>query len=185
MKKSTTLLFKLIVITLAFSTLATGCVQTKPKPVTDCPIPSGNLVNEAFETARTTLSRPDCRYQFDTVFQSLLTICKGDPGIENKKKFSDLLMWAKGEGIISSKQASELYTAYFSHRFVSLPDDYRTCSLCPRLEIILADCTDELKKKEQGLLKVCSDKATFAKASQDLQNIDLILEATCSACYEE
>nr|WP_319394773.1 hypothetical protein [uncultured Desulfobacter sp.] len=185
MKRNTPLVFKLIIFILAVSAMTVGCVQTKAQPVTECPLPSGNLVSSAFETARTTLSNPNCRYKFDAVFQSLLSICEGDPGAENKEKFSNLLVWAKDEGIISKKQASELYTAYFSHRFVSLPSDYQTCSHCPQLKSILNECRDELKKKEQGLLKVAADKATFAKASDDLNNIEVILEATCSACKEE
>lgn len=185
MKKNTTLVFKLTLFILAVSVIAAGCVRPTPKPVTDCPLPSGNLVDKAFETAKTTLSNPDCRYKFDAVFQSLLSICEGDPDIKNKEKFSGLLMWAKDEGIISRKQASELYTTYFSHRFVSLPGDYQTCSHCQRLKTILDECRDELKKKEQGLLKVCADKTTFANASQDLHNIEVILEATCSACKDE
>ena len=185
MKKNATLVFILIVFILAVSAMAVGCVKSNPKPVTECPLPSGNLVGAAFETARTTLSNPDCRYKFDAVFQSLLSTCEGDPGVKNKEKFSELLVWAKDEGIISRKQASELYTSYFSHRFVSLPGDYQTCSHCPRLKPILDECRDELKKKEQGLLKAASDKATFAKASDDLNNIEVILEATCSACKEE
>jgi len=186
MKKNThRLTLRLIISLLAASALVAGCVQPKPKPVTSCPLPSGHLVDKGFETARATLSNPECRYQFDAVFHSLLSICEGDPDMGHKEKFSNLLMWAKGQGIISKKQAAELYTTYFSARFVSLPGDYQTCSHCPRLKTIMSRCRDELKKKARGLIKVCSDKETYGKASQDLQYIEVILEATCSACQDQ
>ena len=94
-------------------------------------------------------------------------------------------MWAKKEGIISKVQAEKHYTRYFGHRFVSLPDTYQTCSQCPRLQNLLTSCRNELKDKEQGLIEACGDKATYAKASDDLYKIEVILEATCDACAAE
>jgi len=171
-------------LVLCFAIIAfmfTACVPQKPEP-TPCPIPSGNLVDEAFQTARTTLSQPACRYQFDAVFSALLEVCTGSPSMQHRERFSELLVWSKNEGIISTIQAKELYNRYFTDRFVSLPDDYKTCSYCPQLKRLMSACQDELRDKELGLLRVCGDKATYAKASGDLQKMDLILEATCSAC---
>jgi len=165
-----------------------GCVASDPEPLPAAPVcilPSGHLVKPAFATAKATLSKHQCRHQFDAVFDSLLKVCEGDPSLKNKEKFSAFLLWAKDMGIISKKQASRQYTRYFSPRFVSLPDNYQTCSHCSRLNELKGQCRDELRQKERGLLAVCEDKPVFAKASDDLANIELILEATCSACADE
>ncbi len=186
MRRYSKKIFSLMICLAFFLIMLTGCIPKKTEPVKiPCPLPQGNLVDKAFETAKSTLGQPDCRYQFDAVFSSLRSICEGDSGMQNKTFFSDFLMWAKNEGIISSLQAKEYYTRYFSHFFVSLPDNYRTCGYCRQLKQIISDCKEELKQKEQGLLKICSDKSSFAKASSDFQEVELILEATCSACAAE
>ncbi len=173
------------IMTLAL--VPTGCSHSKPVPVTQpsCPLPSGNFVDQAFDTARSTLSYNECKYQFDQVMDALLEVCEGTPSINNKKLFSDFLVWAKNQGIISTVQAKKIYTRYFTATFVSLSGDFQTCSLCPRIHKILSDCDQELEKKKSGLLKICGDKKTYAKASNDLKQISLILEATCKACEAE
>ena len=188
MKQTLTGFSKIIMLAITVSLIAAGCVSQKqpaPPVVENCPLPSGYLVDQAFATARSTLSNPACRYQFDAVFASLLKVCKGAPDMKNKELFSNLLLWAKNEGIISKVQAKAYYTRYFAHRFVSLPDTYQTCSHCNRLKTLLANCRNELKDKEQGLIETCGDKVTYAKASDDLAKIEVILEATCSACAAE
>lgn len=184
MQKTAPARWLLIVLAILFTT---GCIKEKPSPVeaAPCVLPSGNLVEEAFDTAYETLSRKNCCYRFDEVMQALLSVCEGAPEKKNKERFSDLLVWAKDRGIISTVQAKELYTTYFSSKFISLPDDYQTCSYADRYDRIMAQCRDELEKKEQGLVKVCNDRPGFAVASSQFRQIDLILEAACTACRNE
>lgn len=188
MKNTVIEFFKIFILAMALSVTAAGCVTEKPVSparVDNCPLPSGNLIDRAFETAKSTLSNTDCRYRFDEVIASLLNVCKGSPEMKNKELFSNFLEWTEKEGIISSIQAKQYYTRYFSQRFVSLPGDYQTCSYCSHFKTILGQCKNELRDKELGLLKVCGDKATYANAYSDLQKIELIFEATCSACEAE
>ena len=193
MKQTLKGLSLIAIMLIAVSLICPGCVaQQKTAPsfsttnvVESCPLPSGYLVDQAFSTARSTLSNPPCRYKFDAVFASLLKVCKGAPDMKNKELFSALLVWAKDEGIISRVQAEEYYTRYFSHRFVSLPDTYQTCSHCTGLKTMQANCRDELKDKENGLVMACGDKSSYAKASDDLYKIEVILQATCAACSAE
>lgn len=179
--------YRTLICAMAMLVSTVGCTaHTPPPPMADnCRIPSGNLVDEAFSTARSTLSRQECSYSFDEVYTSLLNISAGKPDIKNKELFSDLLEWSRDQGIISEVQAQEYYTTHFSSNFISLPDSYQTCSLCSSVDTIIADCDGELDKKEQGLLKVSNDREAFTKASSDLQQIALILEATCAACDAE
>lgn len=173
---------------IAISLMTIGCAGTQAAStpeypsVAECTLPSGHLVAEAFVTARNTLSEPSCRYKFDAVFSALLQVAKGDPSMNHKKTFSDFLVWTRDEGIISTLQAKEYYNTYFSHIFVSLPDNYRTCNYCPELTSLISECKDELRQKELGLLRICSDKTAYTKAWNDFQDIELIMEATCSAC---
>ena len=193
MKQTLNGLSLIVMVVMAVLLICSGCVsQKKATPsfstvstVESCPLPSGYLVDQAFSTARSTLSNPACRYQFDAVFESLLKVCKGAPDMKNKELFSNFLVWAKDEGIISRVQAEAHYTRYFSHRFISLPDTYQTCSHCNELKAILANCRDELKDKETGLILACGDKSSYAKASDDLYKIEIILQATCEACSAE
>ncbi|OQY11949.1 MAG: hypothetical protein B6I31_03990 [Desulfobacteraceae bacterium 4572_19] len=182
--KSIKKLVKIIMIVTVAFIITVGCAPKEPTPAVanTCPIPTGFLVDEAFATAKSTLSNPECRYKFETIFSALLNTCSGAPELRNKELFSQLLVWSKNEGIISKIQAKEYYTKYFSSRFISLPGDYSTCSHCPRLRSIMAECKSELQAKELGLLKACNDKLTYNKAFGDLDKIELILEATCSAC---
>ncbi len=189
MKQTLTGFSKIIMLVMAISLISVGCVSRKapapPRVVENCPLPSGYLVDQAFATAQSTLSTPSCRYKFDPVLSSLLNICNGAPDMKNKELFSGFLLWAKEEGIISKVQAEEYYTRYFAHRFVSLPDTYQICSHCNDLKTLLANCRNELKDKELGLIKACGDKSTYAKASDDFDKIEVILGATCSACAAE
>jgi hypothetical protein len=171
----------MIVITICFFT---GCVSQKQTTAPVCSIPSSPLVDTAFQTARNTLSNPECKYAFSAIFDALLDISEQAPAPQNKEFFIGFLEWVRDKGIISAIQAKTYYTRYFSRRFVSLVRDYQTCGVCPRIDQMLKDCWEELKQKERGL-KICSDKETYAKAYNDLQKIELILEATCSACTEE
>ncbi len=185
MKTKTKAILRLALISIAITLMMMGCANgKKPEPPT-CPLPSGNLVDEAFEQAKSTLEHPSCQYQFDATFATLLTIAEGDPDPANNEKFSNLLVWAKNEGIISTTQAEDYYNRYFTHIFVSIPDDYTICDNFPRLKTIMSDCRDGLRQKEQGLIKVCKDRATFANASNDFQALDLILEAACNACTKK
>jgi hypothetical protein len=174
----------MIVITICFFT---GCVSQKQATETApvCRIPSSPLVDTAFQTARNTLSNPECRYSFEAVFDALLDISEQAPAPENKEFFIGFLEWVRDKGIISDIQAKTYYTRHFSRKFVTLVRDYQTCGVCPRINEMLRDCWDELKQKERGLLKICSDKDTYSKAYNDLQKIELVLEATCSACAHE
>ena len=178
-----------IVFTITF--FVVGCISSKPVPAPviidkgSCQVPSGHLVDQAFATAKATLSNPNCKYQFNSIFSALLDICAGSPDIKNKTQFSNFLMWCKNNGIINTVQAKKQYTTYFSDKFVSLPDDYQTCSYCSRMKTVLNDCWSEIKSKELGLLKACNDSTTYNKAYNDMQKIELILEATCDSCAPE
>lgn len=183
---------KLAVFVVVACCLMAGCNTLPPKPVeretprsTSCPLPSGNLIPAAFETAKKTLSHPACSVRFDDVFHALLAVCQGAPSIKNKKRFEELLVWAKNQGIISTLKAKHTYNRYFKEKFVSLPFEYQTCSYCLSLSKILEHGKVELGHKYLGLVKVCEDQKAYAKASMDWEKITVILEATCLACGNE
>lgn len=171
------------------SLMLSGC-NAKNAPITaaaepetpECAVPASKLTEEAFREARQTLADPECAYQFDAIWNSLLQIAAGDPDPVNKERFSNLAGWARSQGIISTVQAKEYYTRYFHHNFVTLPDSYRTCSYCPQLDTLKADLNDELRQKELGLNKVSKDNSGITRARSDYKAIDLILTATCEAC---
>lgn len=162
----------------------TGCAskpEPRPKPF-QCQLPTGVNLDQAMAEARSNLSHQKCQYRFDEYFQALLEIGTGDPQAENRKKFSNFLVWANEQGILNRVQAKEYFNRYFNTTFVALPDDYNVCSNCAKQAEIVRSMEKELRMKEKGLLRVCGDKKSYYQANNDFDSVLLVLEATCTAC---
>lgn len=179
--------FTALAAALALGTVFISGCNTMSTRANACPMPEGHQLESAFAEVKDSLTeeRRQCAPYFDAYLQRLLTIAEGDPGPDNKRHFSEFLVWASAEGIISKRQAQELYNRYFNIKFVSLKGDYNNCSqTCPRRASVLADMAQELSDKEQGLLKVSADTQSFYRADRLLKETELVLEATCTACGE-
>ena len=151
----------------------------------ECPMPEGHNLDSAMADVRQSLTkkRQQCGPYFDAYTQELLAISEGDPGPDNKRRFSEFLVWASTEGIISKRQAQDQYNRYFNVKFVSLKSNYNNCSqACPNRANVMAEMAQELSDKEQGLLKVSADTQSYYRASQLYKETELVLEATCTAC---
>ena len=124
-----------------------------------------------------------CQAQFDRYFDDLLTIAEGDPKPENKRVFSEFLVWSSDQGLLSNRQAQEYYNRYFNVKFMSMKGDYNNCShTCPNKQRVLFNMERELSDKERGLMRVSLDNDGYYRADQLFQEVELVLEATCSAC---
>jgi len=169
------------VLALLLAGAVTACNSTPPRePV--CNLPQGTNLDQALAAARFDLG-VGCEDQFNAYFESLLSIAEGDPQPDNKAKFSDFLLWANNEGLLSKVQARLLYTRYFGVKYTSMQGDYSVCSeACPKKSQVLREMQDELGDKEQGLLKVAADRRSFQRAHRLLQETELVLEATCTSC---
>ena len=174
----------IIATTVAATLLATALTacNSNPSRATACSLPEGPDLDSAISAARFDLET-GCEQQFDQYFQRLLTIAEGDPKKDNKAAFSEFLIWANEEGLLSKRQARETYTRYFGVKYVSLISDYSVCDqTCPRQDEIMQEMNKELVDKEQGLLKVSADKREYYRANRLFQETELVLEATCEAC---
>ena len=170
---------------MAIAAIGLSACNTAKSRDADCPMPQGYNLNDAFMQVRTVLTtqRRQCAPQFDSYIQRLLQIASENPASENKRRFSDFLLAVSDEGIISERQAQNLYNRYFNVKFVSLIGDYSICSeACPARSNVMADMTQELADKEVGLLAVSSDRQSFQRADRLLQETELVLEATCASC---
>ena len=149
-----------------------------------CTLPSGVSLAEALEHSRNDLGHLECESMFDGYFERLIDVAKRDPDAANKRRFSEFLEWAHGQGIIDKIQARSYYNRYFNTTFMSLPDDFNVCSSCtPELKKdIEKQMEDELRQKEEGLLKACRDKNAYYAASDQYNSILLLLDATCMSC---
>jgi len=124
-----------------------------------------------------------CTAHFDRYYDDLLSIAEGDPKVENKRLFSEFLVWSSDQGILSQRQARDHYNRYFNVKFVSLQSDYNNCShTCPRRDRVMLNMERELGDKERGLLKVSLDNAGYYRADELYDEVNLVLEATCTAC---
>ena len=68
-------------------------------------------------------------------------------------------------------------------KFNAMQGDYNNCShTCPRRDRVMRDLERELSDKERGLLKISQDNASYYRADELYQELELVLEATCTAC---
>lgn len=168
----------LIFTVLAGNLLLAACA-TSPPP---CGSPQSRNLDRAIEDVKQSLSN-GCEAHFDRFYDDLLNIAEGDPKPENKRVFSDFLLWSSDEGLLSQRQARDYYNRYFNVKFMALQGDYNNCShTCPRRERVMLDMERELGDKERGLLKVSLDNAGYYRADELYQEVELVLEATCTAC---
>jgi len=159
----------------------TGCNGSPARP-SSCSPPQATNLEQAMAAARFDLET-GCEQQFDAYFDRLLSIAEGDPREENKAAFSEFLIWANEEGLLSKRQARELYTRYFGVKYVTLVSDYSVCAqTCPHRAEVMRDMNSELLDKERGLLKVSADRREYYRANRLFQETELVLEATCTAC---
>ena len=162
----------------AAGALLTSCATTPPP----CHSPSTRNLTAAIDEVQTELLN-GCEAQFDRYYDELLTIAEGDPKPENKRAFSEFLVWSKDQGLLSRRQAERYYNTYFNVKFVALEGDYNNCShSCPRRDVVYRDMERELNAKERGLLKVSLDNEGYYRANELYQELELVLEATCTAC---
>jgi hypothetical protein len=181
MNKSRNTIVSVTLAVAAMTTALTAC-NSNPSKATACSLPQGPDLDRAISATRFDLET-GCESQFDQYFQRLLSIAEGDPKKDNKATFSEFLIWANEEGLLSKRQARETYTRYFGVKYVSLVSDYSVCDqTCPRQEEVMREMNSELVDKEQGLLKVSADRREYYRANRLFQETELVLEATCEAC---
>jgi len=155
-----------------------GCASSPPP----CVSPQTRNLDAAIGVVQRSLN-DGCAANFDRYFDDLLTIAEGDPKPENKRVFSEFLVWSADQGLLSQRQARDYYNRYFNVKFMAMQGDYNNCShTCPTRERVMRNMERELSDKERGLLKISLDDAGYYRAVELYQEIELVLEATCTAC---
>ena len=163
---------------MAATFILVSCAANEP----GCPSPETRNLDSAIGFVKTSL-KTGCQTHFDRYYDDLLTIAEGDPRPENKRKFSEFLVWAGDQGLLSTRQAEDYYNRYFNVKFMAMKGDYNNCShTCPNKQKVLFDMERELSDKERGLLKVSVDRDGYYRADRLYQEVELVLEATCTAC---
>jgi hypothetical protein len=163
---------------LAASLLIASCASNQPS----CASPQTRNLDSAMQVVQSNLMS-GCQSYFDSYYDDLLTIAEGDPKAENKRAFSEFLLWSSDQGLLSKRQAEDYYNRYFNVKFMSMKGDYNNCShTCPNKKKVLFNMERELSDKERGLMKVSLDNEGYYRADQLFQEIELVLEATCMAC---
>ena len=168
-----------VVLLIGAAWLVTACATTPPLA---CNGPQTLNLRSAIDEVQTSLTA-GCESSFDRYFNDLLTVAEGDPKPENKRAFSDFLVWSNEQGLLSRRQAQEYYNRYFNVKFMALQGDYNNCShTCPRKDKLFAEMERELSDKERGLLKVSLDNDSYYRADELYREVELVIEATCRAC---
>jgi hypothetical protein len=167
-----------IAVVLAAAATLSACASNEPS----CMSPQSRNLANAMDAVQSNL-QSGCQAYFDAYYDDLLTIAEGDPRPENKRAFSEFLVWASNDGLLSKRQAEDYYNRYFNVKFMSMRGDYNNCShTCPNKQKVLIDMERELSDKERGLLKVSLDNDGYYRADKLYQEVELVLEATCTAC---
>ena len=165
----------------AITALLAACQTTREQA--GCTLPPGTNVERAFDYAREQLSRNACQPEFNNYFERLLDIAAGAPSPEHSQRFSEFLLWANAQEVITRRSAEDHYNRYFSPKFASLQNEYNNCTHTCRLQAeIGSDMQEELLQKDIGLLKVTNDKRKYAQANANYRSILTLIEATCEAC---
>lgn len=168
-----------VLLTIIAAGILNASCATQPPP---CAGPQNKNLDIAISDVQAALLR-GCTASFDIYYDDLLTIAEGDPKPENKRLFSEFLVWSGDQGILSQRQARDYYNRYFNVKFTALQSDYNNCShTCPRRDKVMIDMERELSDKERGLLRVSLDNAGYYRADELYQEVELVLEATCTAC---
>lgn len=158
--------------------LLASCASNSP----DCVGLQSRNLDSAVDAAQTALIN-GCHAHFDRYYDDLLSIGEGDPRPENKRAFSEFLVWSSDRGLLSKRQAQDYYNRYFNVKFMAMEGDYNNCAqTCPRKTRVLTAMEAELTDKERGLVKVSQDPASYYRADRLFQETELVLEATCTAC---
>jgi len=174
---------KVPAVLLGLVALATWLPACQVTPEAECTLPSGTDVEQAFDHAREELGRKACASRFEDNFERLLDIAAGAPDLEHSRRFSEFLLWADGQEIITRSSAEDYYNRYFSPKFASLPDEQNNCThTCPVQAEVGRDMRQELSQKDIGLLKVTNDPRKYARANSNYYSILTLIEATCEAC---
>ncbi len=162
----------------ATTLLIASCASNQPT----CTSPQTRNLGTATNIVQSNLMS-GCQSHFDRYYDDLLTIAEGDPKPENKRIFSEFLVWSSDQGLLSKRQAEDYYNRYFNVKFMSMKGDYNNCShTCPNKQKVLFNMERELSDKERGLLRVSLDNDAYYRADQLFQEVELVLEATCMAC---
>jgi len=162
----------------AATMLLASCASNQPS----CTSPQTRNLSNAIDVVQSNLMS-GCQSHFDSYYDDLLTIAEGDPKPENKREFSEFLVWATDTGLLSTRQAEDKYNRYFNVKFMSMKGDYNNCShTCPNKQKVLFNMERELSDKERGLLRVSLDNDGYYRADRLFQEVELVLEATCMAC---
>ena len=170
---------KTLSLLVVLSALILASCATSPPP---CDSPQTRNLNAAVDHVKDSLSS-GCAAHFDRYYDDLLRTAEGDPKPGNKRVFSEFLVWSADEGLLSQRQAKDHYNRYFNVKFMTLQSDYNNCShTCPRRDRVMLDMERELSDKERGLLKVSLDSDGYYRADELFQEVELVLEATCTAC---
>lgn len=165
-------------IMIAAAALLASCATKGP----ECVGPQSKNLAAAIDQAQVALIN-GCHADFDRYYDDLLSVAEGDPKPENKRAFSEFLVWSSDNGLLSTRQAQDYYNRYFNVKFMSLKGDYNNCShTCPNKQKVLFDMERELSEKERGLLRISLDSAGYYRADKLYQEVELVLEATCTAC---
>ena len=166
----------LTILVIAF--LLTSCATNSP----ECMGPQSKNLDTAIDAAQTALIN-GCHAHFDRYYDNLLSIAEGDPKPENKRRFSEFLVWSGDQGLLSNRQTRDVYNRFFNVKFVSMQGDYNNCAqTCPVRRQVMTDMEQELADKERGMLQAALDREGYYRADRLLSETELVLEATCTAC---
>lgn len=184
--KKTLLHSMLVSLTMTLLALNTGCASlsspsSSPVAAPVCDAIDSKQVDAAFGEARNNLSRAECAPYFEQNFSKLREVAQGDPGDDNRSRFAAWLNWSSDKGIITARQAKEMYTRYFHDTFVSLPSQGHVCGYL-KDDSLKTAMKLELVQKREGYTRIAGDAEGFNRVHLQYEDMMLMLDSVNSAC---
>ena len=173
---------------LIFLLVLTGCPPPPPPPPPpslNCELGDFKQVMPAIESAKSNLVRDECRERFQEYYSQLVEVAGANPDAGNYDLFDGFITWGYEQQLLSSVEASTLFTTYFSTNFTTLPDSVSTCSSARKIEDLRQRLDQELRKKEKGLAQALGDQASYQQAYREMNQVLLVIESVGIACEQQ
>jgi len=161
-----------------------GTFPPPPEIENSCAIPEGVRLDDVIKKSKEILQGNRCNEEFDELYENILKVAEGESGPKNKALIADFINWCYDNRILNKNTARQKYGEYFSSEFMCSEKWPKICHQCPRLNEIEKEMAAELKKKEQGLLRICEDEPKYNKALTAMNQAMLVLKAACMACSD-
>jgi hypothetical protein len=165
--------------------------EAKPE-VVSCMLNEQKDVRRAVNEATRLLDHKQCWTDSEVLFRDLLSIAASNRPVPENRKVIGRFIHAMGrKGLMTEAEKEEFGRRFFSPRFTSViasdivkRKSMNICSICKQgmSDQVIDEVYSELKDKKIGLLEACDLNVEYQRATDNADEVIVLLEAACRAC---